>query len=569
MKTTSEEIINWHSKKNLLKLRSSSLQSIEIEKESNTKKKYSVFFPPTQKQNKQKSLTIPSISQRNLLIDSNYHFFSLPSHDKLGNSQILSPKSDKIKKKSSSKYDRFTIWHNLRKISNIFQILFNPKKKKKICFSIKFFLSEIFFPNSVAGMIVLFLLYMNRNGYAESCEVKDSYHLIYICFVSTPQILYFFLFGYYMFFPFLFDGIPKNMKVKLKVFPLIIVCMISFVMKALKLNGLYLLESIDFDIHTINFLFGFLYVYFLFRKYAIALSNLIRITKIFAMFFSTIVLHYYLIRNYFYVYLHSIVILNEYGKYVFQIMLLIYLKVYGQIIFNLTVQFFKIIPHSKKKSHEAFDSVLLFLKYYISDAIHSCIIMPVVSHSDNFELLFGLFNFSFQLSILYSTKNRLSFYANRFWFWIRGKPIEKKKSDSINRKCKLIIAGSTNDMIIIIMVRMLIMFNFPQFIYSLNSSRETDLVLDCKYIINSKIYFHQENLAFLILIVAMNFVYSISFFYDRENSNGNKKSIWKLESYNCLLKICYNTLIHLINDFHLQFYFNLYWVASKNVKSSY
>ena len=126
------------------------------------------------------------------------------------------------------------------------------------------------------------------------------------------------------------------------------------------------------------------------------------------------------------------------------------------------------------------------------------------------------------------------------------------------------MSGSTNDMIVIVLARIIMMFYFRQFIFPNNVSIETTLVMDCRFFINPKIIFYIENKIILVLIEFMNLFYSFSLIDDKKKKNLECEFIWKIESYNFFGKFCYLLVLHLVNDFHLQFYFNLYWLGARN-----
>ena len=125
------------------------------------------------------------------------------------------------------------------------------------------------------------------------------------------------------------------------------------------------------------------------------------------------------------------------------------------------------------------------------------------------------------------------------------------------------MAGSTNEVLAIILTRIIILFFMPQFIYSIRVSMETKLVTDCRFLINPKIKVFFENDLFLILISLANLFYFITLVNDKKRTS-RKKLVWKLESYGFITKVGYNFLMHLITDFHLQFYFNLNWLDLNN-----
>lgn len=458
-----------------------------------------------------------------------------------------------------------TLKKKIRKIKNLINFLAEDHESRgnKTKFLLRLILMEIFFPNILAALVVILFFFINQNEYGHFCQIDSMYQLFYVCLISTLGIFYFFLFGYYMFNPFLFRKVPKNQIKIWKGILLFFVLICTFFLKIAKINGYYIFQEIDLDIHLFNLVLGLLYSFFIKCKFRIIFLEIKVLFKIFASFFVVITFHYYLVKNYIFVYFHSMFIEVIYGKYIFQILLLIYLKMYGKFIFFLMVKFFEIIPKNTKSSYNsALDSILIFLKFHISEAICCCVIIPIINQNDNFEFLFGIFNVVYQLSTLYSTQDHLTNFFLNFFYWVINKKRMKKKVTSITRRCKLIMAGSTNEVLALILTRIIIMFFMPQFIYPIKISMDTKLVTDCRFLINPKIKLMFENDLFLILLALLNLFYFIALINDKKIEN-EKKLVWKLESYGFITKVGYNVLVHLATDLHLQFYFNLYWLGSR------
>lgn len=558
MKTAPADIKYYHPKTQFRKfeINSFSLQTIKSEQSINKKQidKGSCFL---QKFKLNKCITHPSVSKPQEKIPIRHR--SLNDLENLRNIKFISRCNFENLKRGKKKKN--SIKRALRKITNLLEYITSYDYKNKPVFLFKLIFVEILLPNSLALLCLTLFFYLNENEYSESCTIKNAFQVIYISFISTLGIYYFFLFGYYLFEPLVFNQVPKNKKLYKRII-LIFVFLTTFLLKMIKVKGFYLIKENDLDLHIINMGIGLAYVRFLIYKFNIGLYQLKSLFIVFFSLFFIITLNYYVIKNYVYVSIYGEILHLEYGKYIFQIILLIYLKIYGEIIFNLTVKFYKLIKKLKKNQKDVFNGILLFLKYYISDAICSCIVFPIVSHDDIYDLWFGICNFSLQLMNLYSTKDQITSHFNKFWAFILSKKIKKKPFTTIHKRCKSIISGSTNDMIIIVLARIIMMSYFRQFIFPNNVSIDTTLVMDCRFIINPKIIFYIENKIILVLIAAMNLIYSFSLIHDKKHKNLEWEFIWKIESYNFLGKFCYLLVLHLVNDFHLQFYFNLYWLGA-------
>lgn len=435
-----------------------------------------------------------------------------------------------------------------RKISNVFLIFFDKSiPRSKLLFVL---ITEIILPISMGSIIsILFLLLQNSSLNGE-CALDNFYSYVYASMKSTFfTIFYYILFGYYVLFPPILIRIP-HYQIYIKIFIFFYASITSITLKMLKLLKI-LPWNIELDVHILNIISGFVVAHILIKKFKISFKEIKAYFYVSWILVILLILHYYVIKAYCVTQLFNICSKIIYGNYLFQIFLFIYFQIYGKIIYILMIKFFTISDIQIKKLN---NSVLVFLKYFICDVICSCISIPILNDLFSIEALFGLLNFIFQLITFYNQKNYILNFVTKLFFFIFNKKFDKYKSNKIEKKCKSIIAGSTNEIMIIIFCKILIIMIFRRFLCPIAASRNVKLVIDCTLLINPNIQIKIENFISLILINFFIFTYLIFHMIDKNKI----KITWKIESFNPFLKTYFIVLLHFVLDINIQFYFNLY-----------
>ena len=91
----------------------------------------------------------------------------------------------------------------------------------------------------------------------------------------------------------------------------------------------------------------------------------------------------------------------ENWKIIFQIVLFVYFQIYGKIFFSIITAIYQQEMEDEKNEGR----FLFFIKYYVCDLICSFLVIPLIRNEKIEFILFGIFNFSFQLiSIYYKPK---------------------------------------------------------------------------------------------------------------------------------------------------------------------
>lgn len=444
---------------------------------------------------------------------------------------------------------------------NIFEAISKGKWAKLQIFN--FFFFKIILPNIIATLITIAFLFTERNisNFTELCiPLETFYFILNIVKYSLTSLLYYFSFGYFIMFPCLLKALTEKTQNNYKYIIFIIGNFINLFMTSLKSFKMFeigILLKIDIDIYMINFLILMMIFMFILWKYDLKFQYYKSYIFITTCLFSLLSTDYYVMKGYVIFEFYKFFIKQTLGKFWFQIFIFIYFQIYGRILRYLFISFFKSIDNSDGLT----DSILLFLKNYLSSALASSLIIPLVIDGSYVSNIFGLFNFALQLAIFYE-ENIISSNLKKIliFFGCLKRNNFKIKIDPVEAKVNAIVSGSTLEIACLLILRMAVIIGYRRFLTKIHAYTELHLVENCYLLINESIEFYPENLLILIGLVYMVFTCALFKFKDQI---AFQKYIWKLESFNFFQKTFYLFMLHHIADIHLQFYFSLF-ISSKN-----
>lgn len=422
-------------------------------------------------------------------------------------------------------------------------------------------LNKILIPNILSALITVIVIYCDNKSinFYGKCVNNEIFNLI-IHTIKYGFIInmYYFKFAYFVLFPAIFNVLPNNDVKIIKTLAFSLGILFSISIQILKYFKMWIIYNIDIDIYLINTFILLILYHMLLCRYKLPLKKYRIYSFILMVLLIILSLDYYVMKNYVIFYFHQFITQFYFGKFYFQLFLFIYFQFYGTIIRFLTIKFFKAIDISDDLT----DTILIFLKNYLSSALSSSLIIPLIEQETYLSNFFGIINFAFQLLVFYDQNFLISLFRKSLIFvGILKKTNTSKNVDVFEVKLKSLMSASTTDITMLYFCRMAIMMIYRRFLGKVDAYEEFKLNQDCNSSINGKIEFYPQNLIVLFIVNYLIFFYFLS--QIKENSL-NKNFKWSFESYNLLQKSYYFVMMHFIADGHLQFYFSLF-LKSQNI----
>lgn len=429
--------------------------------------------------------------------------------------------------------------------TNCLNIFFEKKKKRKLSL---FIILNLVLPN-LFGFVLLFLVTFFENEMEFHCLEENLISRLYF---SVRYIFcncfFYILMTYHCLFYFLNDiGIATYKKVFLFSLGLLI----AWIAKFLKLNDIYLAQN-DSDLYTALLIFGIV-LYFIIRKSLQIdkrkhLKNLfIYLGMVSSFFIHRYLFKFYLIYN-FYMSISDLEL--NYKKVVFQIFLFCYYQTYGYILLLIIA---KIYEDEKVKKIENPNRFLIVIKFYVANAICSCIALPLIQMQSEVSILFGIGNFIFQIITLYKKKNFiLDFMIKILNYFFRKKlPFKLITHDSaLNENLKSIIAGSTNEMVIAFTLYLLNITIFKRTLLFEDIDFGNNALNKCKLRLVDKF---ELKIEMVLLLFGINFFVFVFLVFEMKDE-GKVEMRWKMESYNWMFRGVLIVMFCFVIDVNFQFF---------------
>ena len=432
------------------------------------------------------------------------------------------------------------------------QLSMNSSTLRLICVDLKRILNikvvifEVLLLNIYAFFfLILSILLQNSINQYIFCGLDTSnvFLVFYVIIRETYMALYFYsLQAYYV----VFSLTISSINILLYVFP--VNCVLLLLSKIYEINPLH----IYIDIHGSCFLLSLLIILFYYKKHKISWHQvkgnfgLITMLLVFQGFFN-----YYAMKSYVIPMVKGFTLDIAEGKIFFQLFLFIYFRFYNMIYLKGITKYAKYATLSKNQK-ECKDAILLFSKYYILDAVCSC--LPAVITADLWtkEAWLGMVNYLYQLYIIYDQKNTLLVYGKKIVYrCFKRKYTENLNTNVEEMTVKEIFSVSLNEIMIIVYLQLILMFSFRRLLAS------SILQINCYLEMRKDIEIKIEN---IFIALVLNLCLMISLITRKDNP---LKLVWNMESYGAFFKIYYIMLLHFVVDLDMQYFLYFYYLQKK------
>lgn len=450
--------------------------------------------------------------------------------------------STKIEEKCDLKQSITNLDKNLEnEINNLGSYSKFKKLKNFVNLILQFYLPIFFsFP------LVILLKYIDL---WVGCELDTFPKLIYRNLKDIIFILSFFpILGYKMIFPWILNKMPENKKRCIQViialgFLLIITPFPTLLDSGILKNHILM--------HVSNFIWGIAIAFLLCLAYKINFSEIRPFLSILVAFLVAETLNQYLFKEIVIIQLRETDFFDVHNK-TFRVGIFVYFQIYYSFVDYLLMKFFALSENIKTSN----DSILIFLKYFISDLICSSIVTPIFENVESSNRILSFFFYAYQLIIFYKRKN---YFADLLWkvfnFIFKRNKIVKEKDkieNLLQKKCKMLISGSLNEIMMVVFFKIVMLSVFRKF--SFHSPFLLKLADKC-------LFFNPENMnllpcclgiAFLINII----VFCLTFLKKKKRDERMLEYI-KFSDGGFLMRVYHLIIMSYYVEFYLQFFFFL------------
>ena len=454
---------------------------------------------------------------------------------------------------NNSKNERFDFRKSLEnyklcyKNKSINTILYDICLVAKSIFAHKFIWKEIFFPNTFTFILIIILIniqfYVHQHYLCE-LDLSNLLVVLYIILRETfVDLFFYFLTLYYV--------VTSLINSEAKLLFWLMILNTCFLM-ALKIYKIHPIEQF-YDIHILNWVICIIFYFIYYKKNKTTSNHIIK------NFFITILvvifpffLNYYVMKGLVIPQVNKITNEIYKGKIVFQIFIFVYFKLYGIVLFEAIVKYVCFAEYHYKNSEKF---VVLLSKYYILDVVISAFPAAILEDINSLEAWLGIFNFIYQIFVLYDKNHNTMYYLKCLVLKICKKKIDDKPQTIIQIKANEILTFALNEMLIIIFLRTVLFISFNSVLTSSGLIKIT-----CNYLITEKKFLIKiEN---FIIIIFINICLVIILLRRETNP---LKFVWNLESFNPFAQVYILLAFYAIADSQFQYYFSLYFNFIKNV----
>ena len=311
-------------------------------------------------------------------------------------------------------------------------------------------------------------------------------------------------------------------------------------------NGNYL------DCYLVAFIVQWLRVIMVYRKQLILWENMkIRNFPLFSLLCFCLMFNHYGMKNLFIPSIKEFCINfvedSLLGSFIFQVILFIYFRIYYKFFFYILMMYANLSNDSMGK-----DCLVMFSKYFLIDAVCSSIPGAVIGSLHNTGAWLGIFNFIYQLLVLYDQNFDILRYVKVLFWKIFKKTTKISKSNQQEKYVREILKMALSNVLIIIGVHLILWFYFRKAMVRLT------LVKNCDFSLKEFVVIRIENIVVSSLIM---FLFMIGLAIRK---NDPLKFDWELESYGFFTNFIYIIMLHFLVDNHLQYYFSFYYLKINN-----
>ena len=431
-----------------------------------------------------------------------------------------------------------------RKISKIFISKF---LKIMNFLQIRRIINEIIITNLFAFLILVLLIYMQLyvNQYIGCNFENPDIIIIFYALIRELFIVnyYYALYLHYLIFSFF------------EISSFILQFSISLVSSVLLLLKIYRIDPwSDFlDIYIADVLLVFITAAYYFHKYKTPYEEvkknilIILFLIVFTLFLHQLIMKVYVIKT-----IRELTIYMKKGKIIFQIFLFVYFKIYGKILFNGLV-----FASKNCKTHKSEIMINIIARFYIIDAICSCLPSVIAESLNSIDVWLGIINFLFQLLILYDSDISFLEFAKKIFYKMKRKKFIKNKLSGEEIKVRNVIQSSIKEILIIAIIHSLILCCFRTVFVRLFISK------NCKLQIKDDIELNSEN---ILLLLVFLLIFMFALIIKKKNL---KKLKWMPQYFSVYGNVYFIILQHFLCDYDLQFYITLYTFQNEGSWYSY
>ena len=224
---------------------------------------------------------------------------------------------------------------------------------------------------------------------------------------------------------------------------------------------------------------------------------------------------------------------------IFQMFYFCYFRFYKYVFFQILIKYSQVLEESNFLGENC---IILLSKYYLIDAMCSALPAATTENLDSLGFYLGLFNFFYQVLVLYYRRFDIFRVFKKLLYKILRKNHHKTKN--IEKYLQKILCISLNDVLIIICSHMVLWYGFE---INLN-----DAIEPCRFTIFDYMKMKIEN---LILIFIFNFVMLSIILTKKPNIC---QFFIEREYYSIIFQIYDIILLHYVFDSQLQYYFESY-----------
>ena len=429
---------------------------------------------------------------------------------------------------------------NEEKITPNSQILIKKFVYIKNFLHLKALFSKLLIMNLFSFTFIILLIYIQIyiNQYID-CDLDNSNIIIvaYVIFRKLIENFYYILYNQYVIFSFI-DNSSNFMTIMITLNTLFFLFL-----KIYHINPL-----IDyFDMYISDMFLGFfiaaIYYYRFFTSWKEVKNKIIIIISLIVF---TLLIHQFSMKNYVIPKVRELTLDFEQGKIIFQVFLYFYFKIYGKILFKGLV---KCVEYCQPQKCD--ECIMIVAKFYLLDAISSCLPATITEPFDSKEFWLGIINFLYHTFVLYDPENNLFEVVKRLFYKVFIKKIITKKWKNKELKVKNIISHSVKEILIIVFLQGFMMACFKKVLVGGYYSYITK---NCKLEIVDWIDVKLENVFVLLTFLILLMIALIL------RKGTTTLPDWNIKHSSILFNIYLIILQHFLCDFNAQFYLHLYYL---------
>ena len=407
-----------------------------------------------------------------------------------------------------------------------------------------FFRGVLFFFKHICAMCFLIILiqFQMMGNQALNCNL-DSSNFFMVCYVVS-RIMVFTLAFYLLIFYYL-----EKTCVKHSTFKILIgyYCIAVFLLFMKIYQVIHIGNAIFLYIHAANVSL------FLVKILAFYLTKLMTLQHLKKIIFFMLLICFCFIFNYYGMKIIIIPIVKEKtteirykvsGNIIFQIFLFVYFMIYRKIFIFTLVKSLKFSQFNEEDK----DLAMFLTKYYLMDAVCSAIPAAVSEKLSSAESWFGIFNFLYQVLVLYD--QNFNVFQGLKTFLYKIMKIVKTTCNQEENEVKEMMRTALNQIVIIVYLHLCVMYIWRRCLYF------SVITTTCDFLIAEYVEIRLEN---IFLLAFFNFLLALAVMIRKKDT---LKPIRSLAASKYIFQIYYMILLHYVFDDCISFYFQFYYLKN-------